>query len=500
MGGLALAKPATVHAADTGSATTTAAPSAAERMAAYSASAEAAANDYGKQLAAERQVQNGNQEYNDLVKAGQSNTQAATDAVAKVADGQQKLAAVKSDIAAQQANMAANKHELGVGDVTADSLAKDKSDLDAANATLKSATDAHSKSKAAWNAALKQKFGFDEDHVAENFKNTLTTFKNAYKGYKEGTVAENDMLLAGIQLDKDTHNIPNNGIDYKKLGEIYYQKTLDDKAYLTAQKKASALNDKYTKELAIYNADKYAEAIKSNLEAQNNKAIAEDAFNKAQTPATLKARDDARAAAKASDDKFQATKKAYDAYKASNFDATKAPVIAESTTPSTPVTPTTPVTPSDNNNNTNNNTQAQTLYVSYSEHPTWKVATLNDNGVYTDNYVDQNTAITVMQSKTVNGELLYKIADNQWIPAKYTAKQASANAEEAASGVATLNEVPGHPTWKINMLDASGHYTNVYLNPNTAWKVFGKKTINGEVCYRLGSQSQWVPAKYLSLN
>lgn len=64
------------------------------------------------------------------------------------------------------------------------------------------------------------------------------------------------MLLAGIQLDKDTHNIPNNGIDYKKLGEIYYQKTLDDKAYLTAQKKASALNDKYTKELAIYNADK----------------------------------------------------------------------------------------------------------------------------------------------------------------------------------------------------------------------------------------------------
>lgn len=56
------------------------------------------------------------------------------------------------------------------------------------------------------------------------------------------------------------------------------------------------------------------------------------------------------------------------------------------------------------------------------------------------------------------------------------------------------------PNWKVNMMDADGHYTNVYLTTNSKWKVFGKKTINGVVCYRLGNQNQWVPARYLDFN
>lgn len=311
--------------------------------------------------------------------------------------------------------------------------------------------------------------------------------------------------------------------DLHQLGELYakqYSDYLNTKDNSDLVKKFNDLYAKYAIDLGVYNIDNYMVAYK-------NDKVAKQAAD-----AAKKAYDDAASQGKDTVALYTAYRQAADSYAKSHADFVKNvatpftnyskytdatpdadkgagawtpanAVVKEATTPVTPnqpnQQPTTPVAPSDNNN-TNNNTQAQTLYVSYSEHPTWKVATLNDNGVYTDNYVDQNTAITVMQSKTVNGELLYKIADNQWIPAKYTAKQASANAEEAASGVATLNEVPGHPTWKINMLDASGHYTNVYLNPNTAWKVFGKKTINGEVCYRLGSQSQWVPAKYLSLN
>lgn len=68
-------------------------------------------------------------------------------------------------------------------------------------------------------------------------------------------------------------------------------------------------------------------------------------------------------------------------------------------------------------------------------------------------------------------------------------------AETPASGVAFLPIINNNPNWKVNMMDANGHFTNVYLNTNTSWKVFAKKTINGIECYRLGSQQQWVPAQ-----
>lgn len=265
----------------------------------------------------------------------------------------------------------------------------------------------------------------------------------------------------------------------------------DSKNITKAKAAAYKAKDQYVKDLGVYRIQTYVAAKNADTKAQERfkdtaASLADDPTNSAKITEYT----NSKVAAKTTADAL-----------ASAESALKSDVqgVINTTTPVTPTTPVVPTTPSDNNPTTNNNTQAQTLYVSYSEHPTLKVATLNDNGVYTDNYVAQNTPITVMQSKTVNGELLYKIADNQWILAKYTAKQANASTEEAVSGLATLNEVPGHPSWKINMLDASGHYTNVYLNANTAWKVFGKKTINGEVCYRLSSQSQWVPTNYLSL-
>ena len=72
--------------------------------------------------------------------------------------------------------------------------------------------------------------------------------------------------------------------------------------------------------------------------------------------------------------------------------------------------------------------------------------------------------------------------------------------ETPASGIVYMPAISGHPNWKVNMLDADGHYTNVYLTTNSKWRVFGKKTINGVECYRLGNQNQWVPARYLDFN
>ena len=84
--------------------------------------------------------------------------------------------------------------------------------------------------------------------------------------------------------------------------------------------------------------------------------------------------------------------------------------------------------------------------------------------------------------------------------AKDTKKVVTPSAAEATevafSGVAKTF-VKGHPNYAVAMMDANGVYTGKFLKQGSRFKVFGKKTIKGRVCYRLGTQSQWVPAEFL---
>lgn len=66
----------------------------------------------------------------------------------------------------------------------------------------------------------------------------------------------------------------------------------------------------------------------------------------------------------------------------------------------------------------------------------------------------------------------------------------------AMHGTVHINPVAGHPTWKILLWDGSGHGTKTYLSPNTNWKVFESRMINGIKYYRLGNDRQWVQAQY----
>ncbi|MCI1883556.1 MAG: SLAP domain-containing protein [Lactobacillus sp.] len=65
------------------------------------------------------------------------------------------------------------------------------------------------------------------------------------------------------------------------------------------------------------------------------------------------------------------------------------------------------------------------------------------------------------------------------------------------SGVVHVNPVANHPTWKILLWDGEGHNTGVFIKPNSDWKVFEKKNINGLEYYRLGTDRQWVQAQYV---
>lgn len=123
----------------------------------------------------------------------------------------------------------------------------------------------------------------------------------------------------------------------------------------------------------------------------------------------------------------------------------------------------------------------------------WKVRVLDNNGHYVDKYVSTGKTIKVLAKKTVNGRTFYKIGDNEWIPAEFTL----GTEEKAIEAVAYMPVVNHKRSWKVALMDENGHYTGKYLPTNTSWKVFAKKVINGRLCYRLGTQAQWVPADYL---
>lgn len=53
---------------------------------------------------------------------------------------------------------------------------------------------------------------------------------------------------------------------------------------------------------------------------------------------------------------------------------------------------------------------------------------------------------------------------------------------------------------KIRLLDENGKYQNQYVPNNAEYKVFEQGTINNQKMYRLGTQKQWIPAKFTNLD
>ena len=53
----------------------------------------------------------------------------------------------------------------------------------------------------------------------------------------------------------------------------------------------------------------------------------------------------------------------------------------------------------------------------------------------------------------------------------------------------------GNPNYHVRLLDSKGRYQK-YIATNTRWQVWGVKIIKGMKCYRIGTDKQWVPAKF----
>lgn len=112
------------------------------------------------------------------------------------------------------------------------------------------------------------------------------------------------------------------------------------------------------------------------------------------------------------------------------------------------------------------------------------------------------TSVKTWDKTTVNGVEYTRIGaknDNTWVQSRYLASKAgqATTGETALSAKAT---VVYHGKGGVALRDANGKITGKqYVKNNTSWKVFAKKTVNGKTMYRLGSQSQWILAQYVTV-
>lgn len=111
--------------------------------------------------------------------------------------------------------------------------------------------------------------------------------------------------------------------------------------------------------------------------------------------------------------------------------------------------------------------------------------------------------VATFDTKTVNGVEYTRIntaTSNQWIQSQYLGNHSNnkpANNETKLNGTGRVNY---NGKGSVRLLDANGHYVDQYVKKGSSFKVWAEKTVNGQHLYRIGSQSQWIPAKYFSLN
>lgn len=110
------------------------------------------------------------------------------------------------------------------------------------------------------------------------------------------------------------------------------------------------------------------------------------------------------------------------------------------------------------------------------------------NGVaiwqFTDNWCGLN----------VDGNITLKelITDAVKVPAKKVV------AKPKTPSICYVPILYGNPNYKVRLLDSEGHYQK-YIATNTRWEVWGVKIIKGMKCYRIGTDTQWVPAKFTKI-
>lgn len=99
---------------------------------------------------------------------------------------------------------------------------------------------------------------------------------------------------------------------------------------------------------------------------------------------------------------------------------------------------------------------------------------------------------------SVDGNITLKelITDAVKVPAKKVVTKPKSKPQ--TPNICYVPVLYGNPNYKVRLLDSKGHYQK-YISTNTRWKVWSVKIIKGMKCYRIGTNEQWVPAKFTEI-
>lgn len=115
---------------------------------------------------------------------------------------------------------------------------------------------------------------------------------------------------------------------------------------------------------------------------------------------------------------------------------------------------------------------------------------------------------------SMNGVAIWQFTDNwcglsvdgnislkELITDKKVAKHKAAKRKPIKKAKQPIVYVPiinGNPNYKVRLLDSKGKYQK-YIKTNTHWKVWNTKIIRNMKCYKIGTDEQWVPAKFTKM-
>lgn len=103
---------------------------------------------------------------------------------------------------------------------------------------------------------------------------------------------------------------------------------------------------------------------------------------------------------------------------------------------------------------------------------------------------------------------LYEPGKRAWIPISDPSKSAEKKAQHQAVKSKPAEKIPkkvfvpiinNNPKYMVRLLDSAGHYQPKYIPTNSNWQVWDVKIIKNMKCYRIGTDKQWVPAKFCKL-
>ena len=111
---------------------------------------------------------------------------------------------------------------------------------------------------------------------------------------------------------------------------------------------------------------------------------------------------------------------------------------------------------------------------------------------------------------SMNGVAIWQFTDNWYglnVDGNITLIDLHAEKKSAVHKVKPVKKVPeivyvpiinSNPNYHVRLLDSKGHYQK-YIATNTRWKCFDVKIIKGMKCYKIGTDTQWVPAKFTKI-